>query len=56
MYNSSTAIYICFGLSFVWSIIFIYIMSIFAETLAKCCVCLIQLGLIGFTVVSFYAW
>lgn len=56
LYNSSTAIYICFGLSFVWSIIFIYIMSMFAETLAKCCVVLIQLGLIGMSVLSFFAF
>jgi hypothetical protein len=56
LYNSSTAIYICFGLSFVWSIIFIYIMSLFAETLAKCCVVLIQLGLIGMAVLSYFAY
>jgi hypothetical protein len=54
LYYSSTAIYVSFGLSFVWSLIFIYLMSAFAETLAWCCVVLIQLGLIAFTVLSYF--
>jgi len=56
LYYSSNAIYISFGLSFVWSLIFIYLMSMFAETLAWCCVVLIQLGLIAFTVLSYFQW
>ena len=56
LYNASTAIYTSMALSLVWSIIFIYIMSIFAETLAWCCVVLIQLGLIGATVVCGFLW
>ena len=31
LYNSSRAIYICFGLALVWSLIFIYLLSWFAE-------------------------
>lgn len=56
LYYSSTAIYISFGLSFVWSLIFIYIMSIFAETLAWCCIVLIEIGLIAFTVLSYFQY
>ena len=46
MYKCSTSMYIAIGLSIVWSIVFIYLMSFFAEPLAWCCVFLIQVGLI----------
>jgi hypothetical protein len=56
MYNSSTAMYISFALALLWSLIFIYILSIFAEPLAWCCVCLIQTGLLMGTIGSGYMW
>ena len=45
MYNSSTSMYVSMACAIVWSIVYIYLMSIFAEQLAWCCVVLIQLGL-----------
>lgn len=56
MYLSSTSMYISFVTALLWSVIYIYILSIFAETLAWCCVCLIQLGLIGATVGGYMGW
>lgn len=56
MYLSSTSMYISFVTALVWSIVYIYILSLFAETLAWCCVCLIQLGLIGATVGGYMGW
>lgn len=44
------------GLAFVWSFIFIYLMSCFAETLAWCCVILIQIGLLAATIFSGLTW
>ena len=56
LYNSSNAIYSCFGLALVWSLIFIYLLSWFAEQIAWCCVVLVQLGLIGAAVGSYFLW
>lgn len=41
MYKSSTSMYISMGLALVWSFVYIYLMSWFAEQLAWCCVFLI---------------
>ena len=56
IYLSSTSMYISFVTALVWSIVYIYILSLFAETLAWCCVFLIQLGLIGATVGGYMGW
>jgi len=40
----------------VYSILFIYVLSIFGETIAWICIVIIQLALIGATVVGFFAW
>ena len=56
LYNASTSVYVSFGMALVWSLIFIYIMSMFAEALAWCCVFLIQIGLIGAAAGSFYMY
>jgi hypothetical protein len=56
MYKSSTSMYISMGLALVWSIIYIYLMSVFAETLAWCCVVLIQVGLLAATVGAYFLW
>lgn len=47
MYLSSRAIYWSFGMGLVYSFFYIYLMSAFAETIAWVCVVLIQVGLIG---------
>lgn len=53
MQKSSVSIKISMCLSLVWSILYIYILSVFAETLSWCCVVLIQVGLILASVFSF---
>lgn len=56
MYKSSTSMYISMGCALVWSIVYIYLMSIFAEQLAWCCVFLIQFGLFAGTIFSYMTW
>ena len=53
LYLSSRAIYWSCGMSVIYSFIFIYLMSAFAEPIAWICVALAQLGLIG---ASIGAW
>jgi len=53
MYKSSSAIYFSMFMSIIYSIIFMYLMSFFAEKVAWCVVIVIQLGLIGITVAAF---
>ena len=55
MYNASDAIYISMALSIVYSVIFIYLMSWFAEVIAWCCIVLVQIGLIGMSAACFMA-
>ena len=50
MYLSSTAIYASFGMGVVYCFIYIYLMSMFAETIAWICVALTQIALIGLAV------
>jgi hypothetical protein len=54
LYLSSRAIYISIGLSFVYSLLFIYLMSAFAETLAWICIFFLQIGLFLASATSFY--
>lgn len=56
MYKCSTSMYYAMGLSLVWSIVYIYLMSMFAEPLAWCCVILIQIGLFAGSGALFYLW
>jgi hypothetical protein len=53
LYLSSRAIYTSIALAFVLSILYIYIMSMFAETLAWAMILLVQVGLIGMSVALF---
>jgi len=46
---SSTSIYVSFATGFVWSIVVIYFLSIFAEYVAWAMVFVVQIGLIGAT-------
>lgn len=48
--------YVSLGTALMWSIIYIYIMSWFAEQLAWCCVFLVQFGLIGAAVGCYMMW
>lgn len=45
--NAKSAIFISFGMGFVYSLIFLYLMSAFAEQIAWFCVFLVQIGLLG---------
>ena len=54
LYLSSRAIYISCAMSLVYSFLYIYLMSAFAETIAWIAVALVQLGLIGCTVGSYF--
>jgi len=55
MYLSSRAIYISMAMSIIYSIVFIYLMSWFAEVIAWCCIVLVQIGLIGMSAACFMA-
>jgi len=43
-------------MAIVYSILFIYVLSIFGETIAWICIVIIQLAMIGATAVGYYAW
>lgn len=53
MYNSSTAIFLSMFLAFVWAILYIYLMSFFAEYIAWGIIGLTLLSLVGITIASF---
>ena len=53
MYLSSRAVYASFGMGVVYCFIYIYLMSLFAETIAWVCVAVAQLG---FILVAVGAW
>lgn len=46
--------YASLAMGIVYSVVFIYLLSWFAETIAWCCIVLIQLGLIGATVSCYF--
>jgi len=53
IYNASTAVFVSMALAFVWSVLYIYLMSIFAEYIAWGIIGLTQIGLIGMTIAAF---
>ncbi len=53
MVNAKSAILISFVMGFVYSLIFLYLMSAFAEQIAWFCVFLVQIGLLGAAAASF---
>jgi hypothetical protein len=56
LYRASRAIYLSIAMSIVYSILFIYFLSIFGETIAWICVVLIQLAFIGAAAAGYFAW
>lgn len=56
MKRASRSIYLSLFMAIVYSIVFIYVLSIFGETIAWICIVIIQLGLIGATAVGYFAW
>jgi len=53
MYNSSTAIFLSMFLAFFWAILYIYLMSAFAEYIAWGIIGITMLGLLGITISAF---
>lgn len=56
LYLSSTSIFYSMGTSFVWSIVCIYFLSLFAEYVAWAIVFVVQIGLIAGAAVSGGMW
>lgn len=56
MYRASRSIYLSCAMAVVYSIVFIYVLSIFGETIAWICIVLIQLSLFGASAVAYFAW
>lgn len=56
IYNSSTAVFVSMFLAFLWSIVYIYIMSLFAEYIAWGIIAITELGLIALTCIGFGYW
>lgn len=56
MKASSTAMYMGMGTALFWSVVYIFLMSKFAEPLAWCCVFLVQIGLIAGAVGGYFMW
>lgn len=56
MYDSSRAIYWSMGMSLVYCLLFIYLMSAFAECISWGIIILVQLGLIGASLAGFALW
>jgi hypothetical protein len=54
--RASRSIYLSLVLAVVYSIVFIYVLSIFGETIAWICIILIQLSLFGASAASYFAW
>jgi len=55
LYLSSRAIYWSMAMGMVYSFIYIYVMSAFAECIAWVCVAIAQLGLIGLSVGAWFS-
>ena len=56
VYNERQFIFISLAMSFVWCLIFMKLMSAFAEQLAWCVIIITQLGLLGACGASFYVY
>jgi hypothetical protein len=56
LYRASRSIYLSLAMSVVYSILFIYFLSAFGETIAWICVVLLQLGFVAVGVIGFYKW
>lgn len=56
LWKSSTAIFVCMGLAFLYAIIILKLMSLWAEVIAYICVVLLQLGLAGGCVVFIFTY
>ena len=56
MNRSSRSIFVSLGMSIVYSILFIYFLSAFGETIAWLCVFILQLALLAVAGLGFYKW
>lgn len=56
MQRASRSIYLSCAMAVVYSIVFIYVLSLFGETIAWICIVVIQLSMIGASAVSYFFW
>lgn len=56
LYRSSRSIFVSLAMSIVYSIVFIYFLSAFGETLAWICVVILQLGLLAAAGAGWFLW
>ena len=56
LYRSSRSIFLSLAMSVVYSILFIYFLSAFGETIAWICVVVLQLFLFGVAGLGWYFW
>lgn len=56
LYRASRSIYVSLAMSVVYSILFIYFLSAFGETIAWICVVILQLGFVAVGALGFYYW
>ena len=56
MQRASRSIYLSLVMAVVYSIVFIYVLSIFGETIAWICIILIQLALFRASAISYFSW
>ena len=56
MYKARISIFISIGCSILWSMLYIQLMSLFAEAITWISIFLIQIGLVAATFYSFILW
>jgi len=56
MQRASRSIYLSLAMAVIYSIVFIYVLSIFGETIAWICIVIIQLSMFGATAAAYFAW
>lgn len=54
--RSSRSIFVSLAMSIIYSLLFIYFLSAFGETIAWICVVILQLALIALAGLGYYAW
>lgn len=56
MQRASRSIYVSLAMAVVYSIVFIYILSLFVETIAWICIVIIQVAMIAASAIAYFAW
>ena len=56
IYNTGAAVGVSFAMGLIYCLLFIYLMSFFAEVISWICIVLVQIGIIGASVLFWYNW